>query len=257
MNQPDDLCGKTALVTGASRKLGAEIARTLARHGVNVGVHCHESERAAEELCIDLRLRGVQAVAFQADLTVAEQAIRLIDSAWEALGPLDILVNNYGPYVDTPFLDLPLADFEHILNGNLRSTFLLSQRVGKRMQERSTGCIVNIAATDAAYRNCSVYGLAKASIIYLTEAMALELAPTVRVNAVAPDLIGDNEDMSPPLVDSTVADTPLARLVTREEIARMVCLLCADSFGMVTGQTVVMDGGRSLPRRPSQILLKS
>jgi NAD(P)-dependent dehydrogenase (short-subunit alcohol dehydrogenase family) len=252
MNQLDDLQGKTALVTGASRTLGVEIARALAGHGVNVGVHYHQSERAADQLCNELHVVGVNAVAFQADLNVPDPAIHLIDRAWEALGPLDILVNNYGPYVDTPFLDLPLGDFEHILNGNLRATFVLCQRAGKRMQARRTGCIVNIAATDAAYRNCSVYGLAKAGITYLTEALALELAPNVRINAVAPDLIADNEDMSPALVESAVADTPLARLVTREEIARMVCLICTGPFGIVTGQTVVMDGGHSLPRRASQ-----
>jgi NAD(P)-dependent dehydrogenase (short-subunit alcohol dehydrogenase family) len=151
--------------------------------------------------------------------------------------------------VDTPFLDLPLADFERIMNGNLRATFLATQHAGKQMKARGSGCIVNIAATDAFNRNCSVYGLAKAGIIYLTEAMALELAPEVRVNAIAPDLIADNEDMSTELVEDAVSATPMARLVTRAEVAHMVYLLCAAPIGIVTGQTIVMDGGRSIPRR--------
>ena len=132
--------------------------------------------------------------------------------------------------------------------GNVRSTFLMSQAVGKDMKERGRGHIINIAATDVFHRSHSVYGMAKAGVVYLTEAMALELAPEVRIYALAPDLIADNEGMEPDFVKQAVAGTPLRRLVTRAEIAEMVCLLCTPAFDMVTGQTIVMDGGRSLPR---------
>ncbi|MCB0137430.1 MAG: SDR family oxidoreductase, partial [Caldilineaceae bacterium] len=94
------------------------------------------------------------------------------------LGPIDVLVNNVGPYVDTPFLDLPLADFDEIMAGNVRATFLLSQAVGRAMRERGSGRIINIAATDYRHRSHAVYGLAKSGVIYLTEALALELAPS-------------------------------------------------------------------------------
>jgi NAD(P)-dependent dehydrogenase (short-subunit alcohol dehydrogenase family) len=111
------------------------------------------------------------------------------------------------------------------------------------------GHVVNIAATDAFHRSHSVYGLGKAGVIYLTEALALELAPEVRVNAVAPDLIADNEGMESSLVDPATAATPLGLLVSRSEIAEMVCLLCGSpAFAMMAGQTLVLDGGRSLPR---------
>jgi NAD(P)-dependent dehydrogenase (short-subunit alcohol dehydrogenase family) len=93
-----------------------------------------------------------------------------------------------------------------------------------------------------------VYGLAKTGVIYLTEALALELAPAVRVNAVAPDLIADNEGMTPEVSEQAIAATPQGRLVTRAEIAEMVCLICTSAFAMTTGQTIIMDGGRSLPR---------
>jgi 3-oxoacyl-[acyl-carrier protein] reductase/7-alpha-hydroxysteroid dehydrogenase/pteridine reductase len=181
---------------------------------------------------------------------------------WETLGPLDVLVNNAGPYVDTAFLDLSVADFDQVFAGNVRATFLVSRAAGRRMkadrrqsvreprgQQGQGGHVVNIAATDAFHRSHSVYGLAKAGVIYLTEALALELAPEVRVNAVAPDLIADNEGMEAWLVDPASAATPLGRLVRRSEIAEMVCLLCGSpAFAMVTGQTLVLDGGRSLPR---------
>jgi NAD(P)-dependent dehydrogenase (short-subunit alcohol dehydrogenase family) len=117
------------------------------------------------------------------------------------------------------------------------------------MKERGGGYIINIAATDIFHRSHSIYGLAKAGVVHLTEAMALELAPEVRVNALAPDLIADNEDMpSDDFVKQAIAGTPLQKLVTRAEIAEMACLLCTPVFNSVTGQTIVMDGGRTIAR---------
>ncbi|MCH8206909.1 MAG: SDR family oxidoreductase, partial [Chloroflexi bacterium] len=100
----------------------------------------------------------------------------------------------------------------------------------------------------ALHRNSSVYGLAKDGVLYLTEALALEMAPEVRVNAVAPDLIADNEGMNKDLTRRSIEATPLGRLVTRAEIAEVVCQLCGPAFDSVTGQTIVMDGGRSIPK---------
>ena len=127
---------------------------------------------------------------------------------------------------------------------------MLSQAIGRRMKERGHGHIINIAATDMFHRSHSVYGLSKSGVVYLTEALALELAPEVRINAIAPDLIADNEDMSPDddFLKQAIAGTPLKKLVTRAEIAEMACLLCTSAFNSVTGQTIVMDGGRSIPR---------
>ena len=186
--------------------------------------------------------------SFQADLLDAAAIEHLVAAVTEQFGPIDVLVNNVGPYVDTLFLDLPLADFDAVMAGNVRATFLLAQAVGRAMRERRTGRIINIAATDYRHRSHAVYGLAKSGVVYLTEALALELAPTTPVLAIAPDLIADNEDMAPEFVARAVAATPMGRLVTRAEVAEMVCLLCAPLFDMLTGQTLVMDGGRSLPR---------
>ena len=240
--------GKICLITGASRALGADIARRMAQYGAHVAVNYHRSKDAAHALCEELHAQGVQAQAIQADVTQPDDVARLVAATWSQLGPIDILVNNAGPYVDTPFLDLPLADFDRILAGNLRATFLLCQRVGRHMLERGNGQIVNIAATDIFHRSHSIYGLAKSGVVHLTEALALELAPAVRVNAVAPDLIADNEDMAPDFAARAAAATPVGRLVTRAEIAELVCLLCTPAFAMMTGRTVVLDGGRSLPR---------
>jgi NAD(P)-dependent dehydrogenase (short-subunit alcohol dehydrogenase family) len=249
VNPPTEpLTGQVCLVTGASRTLGAEIARTLAKYGAAVALNYHQSDMAVQALRDELTAAGRSALTIRADVSRPDQAEYLVTAAWAELGPIDVVVNNVGPYVDTPFLQLAVADFDHILAGNVRATFLVSQIAGRLMKDRGQGRIINIAATDAFHRSHTVYGLAKAGVIYLTEALALELAPEVRVNAIAPDLLADNENMDPDFVRRSVAGTPLERLVTRAEVAEMVYRLCTPAFDIVTGQTFVMDGGRSLPR---------
>jgi NAD(P)-dependent dehydrogenase (short-subunit alcohol dehydrogenase family) len=250
MNLLEELTGKNALVTGASRKLGATICLALARYGVNVAVNFNRSASEAEKLIVRLEAAGSRAVALQADLRDVQQANGLVDAAWERLGPIDILINNLGTYDDRPFLDMPPEVLEEIMATNVGATHLLTRTAGSRMKKRGSGCIVNLAAADAFHRSHSVYGLAKMGVLYLTEAMALELAPEVRINAVAPDLMADNEDLDPSseFARRSVAATPLGRLVRREEVARMICLLCTSAFGFVTGQSIGMDGGRSIPR---------
>jgi NAD(P)-dependent dehydrogenase (short-subunit alcohol dehydrogenase family) len=244
----NDLRDKVCLITGGSRTLGAAIARRLAHYGAHVAINYHRSADAAQALCAELTARGVRASAIGADVTQPGDVTRLIADTWSEFGTLDIVVNNVGPYVDTPFLDLTLEDFDHIWAGNVRSTFLVCQTVGRRMQAQGHGQIINIAATDYLHRSHSIYGLAKSGVIYLTEALALELAPHVRINALAPDLIADNEEMAPEIAASAIAGTPLRRLVSRAEIAELVCLLCTPTFAMMTGQTLVLDGGRNIPR---------
>src|SRR5262245_37072559 len=113
--------GKLCLITGGSRTLGAEIARRMARYGVHVVVNYHHSREAALALCDELVAFGVQARAIQADVSQAADVERLLSETWSHFGALDIVVNNVGPYVDTPFLDLALADFDRVVAGNIRS----------------------------------------------------------------------------------------------------------------------------------------
>lgn len=241
------LQGRTCLITGGSRTLGAAIARRMAHYGAHVIVNYHQSEQAAQDLCEQIRQQGGTASALQADISDPQQALALLD-ATERLGKVDILVNNVGHYVDTPFLDLTLADFDTVMDGNIRASFVLAQHQGRRMKERGYGQIINIAATDAFHRSHSVYGMAKQAVIYLTEALALELAPEAQIFALAPDLIADNEDMDAAFAASAVAATPQGRLVQRQEVAELACLLCTPTFTMSSGRTFVLDGARSIPR---------
>jgi NAD(P)-dependent dehydrogenase (short-subunit alcohol dehydrogenase family) len=242
------ISGKICLITGGSRTLGAEIARRMARYGAQVVVNYHRSREAALALCEELAAFGGKAQAIQADVSQPGDVERLVSETWIQIGALDMVVNNVGPYADTPFLDLSLADFDRVVAGNVRSTFMMTQAAGRLMKKRGSGHIINIAATSIFHRSHSVYGLAKSGVVHLTEALALELAPEVHVNALAPDLIAENEEMASDFAARAIASTPMGRLVTRGEIAEMVCLLCTPAFAMVAGHTLVLDGGRNIPR---------
>lgn len=245
-----ELKGKVGLVTGGSRKLGAEVARELARHGVAVAVNYLRSQAEAGGLCRELETAGVRSLAVQADVTSTEEVAAMVEQVWDRLGPIDILVNNVGTYADQPFLEITPEAFDGVMATNLRSTYLLARSAGKRMKERGSGVVINIGAADSLHRSHSVYGMAKLGVAYLTQGLALELAPQVRCNAVAPDLMDDNEDLDPDseFARGSVAATPLGRLVRRAEIAEVIALLCTSSFASVTGQVLGMDGGRSIPR---------
>ena len=240
------LKGRVCLVTGGSRTLGASIARTLAGQGADVAVNYNQSADAAADLCEELRGLGSRAEPFHADVGDPAQASRMVAEVWERFGRIDVLVNNAGPYIDDPYLELDVGDFDHVMETNVRATYLVTRETGARMKEMGSGCVVNIAATSAFGSVHSVYGLAKAGVVHLTRQLAIELAPEVRVNCLAPGLIADNEGMDPAKAGEVVEGSPLGRLVSRAEIAEALYLLCGPAFESVTGETIVMDGGHSL-----------
>jgi 3-oxoacyl-[acyl-carrier protein] reductase len=239
------LAGRTVLITGGSRTLGAAIVRMMAAAGARIALHYHTAADAARALAEELRHTGVDIACFAADLTDATAACALIDAVTQHFGSLDVLVNNVGPYVDTPFRELALADFDRVMAGNLRATFVLTQAAARQMAPGAI--VINIAATDHRHRSHSVYGLAKAGVIHLGEAFARELAPDVRVYTIAPDLLAENEEMDATISGPAIAATPMGRLVRRDEVAWLACLLCTPAFVMATGHTITLDGARSIP----------
>lgn len=198
-----------------------------------------------------IRQSGGEAAAFKADLADADACATLVDEVEQALGPVSVLVNNAGPFADAPFRTLTPAAWDRVMSANLRAPYLLAQRVAPAMERLGWGRIVNLGATSGFVRTHSVYGLAKAALLHLTESLALELAPTITVNAVVPSQIASARTDTMPVYKAAAIDgTPLGRLVTEEEIGRMVALLCSADFDFVTGRAIVMDGGRTLPRFP-------
>jgi len=246
--------GKRALVTASSRNLGAEIVRALAAEGASVAVNYHGSREAANRLIDALpgRDRGLHA-AVGGDATTPEGVDRVVGDAITALGGgIDVLVNNVGPFSMTPFAEMPLDEWRRIWDANVTSAYVATRAVVPHMRASGWGRIVNLSAGSAWRRNHSIYTLAKQAIITLTEALALELAPEIHVNAVAPGQIVESADdmaeFDPTFVERATAATPLGRLATRAEVAGIVVALCGPTFDMVTGVTIPVDGGWRLNR---------
>jgi NAD(P)-dependent dehydrogenase (short-subunit alcohol dehydrogenase family) len=247
------LPGRRALVTGASRNLGAEIAHHLAAAGAAVALNYRSSAAEAEAVVGALAdSEGRRHAAVRGDVSDPDDVALIVAEAASRLGgPIDILVNNAGPYGATPFLEMGEDEFDRIWNSNTKATYLVTRAVAPGMRGLGWGRIVNVSASSAFVRNRSIYGLANAAIITLTEELALELAPEITVNAIAPGQIHESleelKDYVPDWAEQVIRETPRGRLATRGDVAGLVVLLCSPVFDAVTGVTIPIDGGLRLP----------
>ena len=243
-----DLQGKTALVTGAARRIGAAIARRLHAAGANVVLHYRGAETEAVALEAELnKARAGSAAKVKADLLAPIAPKALVSTALERFGRLDVLVNNASTFYPTAIGAIEAGHWEELMGSNLRAPLFIAQEAAAELAKHG-GSIVNIADIHAErpMKGYAVYSIAKAGLVALTRALALELGPAVRVNAVAPGAIAWPEDgqFPPPERGRIVGSTPLARLGSPEEIARAVHFLATAPF--VTGQVLAVDGGRSV-----------
>jgi pteridine reductase len=241
------MTASTVLVTGAARRIGASIARALHCEGMNVIVHFNRSLADAHRLCESLNAeRAGTACALQADLMNLDECARLVHSAREFKGELDALVNNASAFYPTPVETATSAQWEEIINSNLRAPFFLAREAAAALRARS-GCIVNIGDIHGVrpLRGHSIYSIAKAGLAMLTQALAKELAPEIRVNAVSPGAVLWPDGMDEQLRERIVSHTTLRRAGTPEDVARTVLFLIRDA-GYMTGQVLVVDGGRTL-----------
>lgn len=247
------LDGKTALVTGSSRNLGAVIARELAARGARLVVTYHRSRPAAEALVAEMTTdTGVHHLLIGGDVATGAGARALAEEAVRKAGRIDVLVNNAGPFSMDPFASLAEAEWDRILDANLKAAYVCSQVVVPAMRQAGWGRIVNLSAGSAYIRNHSIYTLAKTALATLTEELALELGPEITVNAIAPGQISESAadiaEFDPTFVERSIEWTPLKRLVTRPEVATIAAELCGPRFDMVTGVTIPIDGGWRLSR---------
>lgn len=243
--------GKVALVTGSSRNLGAAIAGRFGAHGATVAVHYQHDADAARRVADELIAAGGAADCFGADLADSGAAERLVQAVQGRFGRVDILVHAAGPYADLPFASLDEATWDRVMNVNLRAAYGLTKAAAPGMRERGWGRIVAISAGSAFIRTHAVYGLAKDAVRHLVASLAIELAPEITVNAIAPGQIVDTpgvEEIAPGYMQAQLDATPLQRLVTWDELSTLAVLLCSRPFAMMTGQTLVVDGGWTLPR---------
>jgi len=244
-----DLSGRVAVVTGAGGGIGAGVARRFAEAGAAVAVHFRTSNRGAQTLVESVCAGGGKAVGVSGDLTDPEEVERVFDAVVEALGRVDVLVNNAGSYPVTPLLEMTAAQWEAVVGANLRSTVLCTQSAARRMiAQGGGGAVVNVASVEAANPAAghSHYGAAKAAVIAHTRAAAQELAPYgIRVNAVSPGLVWREgiEDAWPDGVARWTARAPLGRMGTPEEVADACLFLASPAARWITGANLVVDGG--------------
>jgi pteridine reductase len=244
----DDLTGKVALITGAARRIGAAIARRLHASGASVVLHYRGAEAEAAHLEAELNAaRGKSACKVKADLLAPIAPRALVGAAIERFGRLDVLVNNASTFYPTAVGSIEAGHWEELMGSNLRAPLFLAQEAAPQLKKNG-GAIVNVADIHAErpLKGYLVYSVAKAGLVALTRALALELAPEIRVNGVAPGAIAwpDDGQFEPAERERIVATTPLARLGSPEEIARAVHFLATAPF--VSGQILAVDGGRSV-----------
>lgn len=240
------IAGQTALVTGAARRLGAATALALAKAGVHVVVHYGSSAKDAESVAADVRTHGVNAWTLQADLCQSCNAERVLDAALTLAGPIDILVNNASTFHEGSLRDCSTADIESNVQMNALTPLLLGRRLAG--QERA-GCIINLLDTMIADydRKHVPYHLSKRLLHSLTRMMAVEFAPLLRVNAVAPGLILPPEGKDERYLAALAHSNPLQSYGDAVCVTDAILFLLRSQF--ITGQTIFVDGGRNLRGR--------
>jgi pteridine reductase len=242
------LAGKSALVTGAARRVGAAIVRTLHAAGASVVLHYRSSAEEAAALAQELNgVRAGSATIAQCDLLESSAVAELANTAATAFGGLDILVNNASSFYPTPLGDIDEDDWNDLIGTNLKAPLFLAQAAAASLRERS-GLIVNLADIHGVrpMRRHPVYCVAKAGLIMLTKSLARELGPQVRVNAISPGpVLWPEGGVDAELRDEIISRTALKRIGSAEDVARAV-LFFASEAPFVTGQILAVDGGRSI-----------
>ncbi len=241
------LQGKVVLITGGARRVGAAIVRSLHAAGAQLVVHYHRSAVEAQTLCNELnQVRASSAAPVGCNLLEEKPLAALVEAAVARFGRLDVLINNASSFYATPVGEITLAQWEDLMGTNLKAPLFLSQAAAPALKE-TQGLILNIVDIHGQrpLRHHPVYSSAKAALIMLTQSLARELAPEVRVNGIAPGpVLFPEQGLTEVMKHSILEKTLLKRTGSPEDIARAALFFAADA-PYVTGQILAVDGGRS------------
>ncbi|HZQ09295.1 MAG TPA: 3-oxoacyl-ACP reductase family protein [Anaerolineae bacterium] len=244
-----DFSNQVVIVTGSGSGLGQGIARRFAEAGARVVVHFKASAEGAQQVVYEIQQRGGKAIALQADLVQPDEVAGLFSETVSVFGRVDVLINNAGIYPLHSILDMTPAQWDEVVDANLRSAFLCTQAFAKQIvQQKSGGAIVNITSIEAENPapSHSHYDAAKGGVLMLTRASAFELAPhNIRVNAVAPGLIWRQgiEKSWPEGVERWQRNAPLKRLGMPEDVADACLFFASPAARWITGASLTVDGG--------------
>jgi glucose 1-dehydrogenase len=245
------LQGKVAIVTGSSSGIGQTIAIRLASEGANVVVDFRKNPDGAEETKAKIEAAGAKAIILKSDVSILTDGHNLVDQAYAQLGRCDILVNNAGIEKNAPFWEVTEADYDAVLNVNLKGAFFLTQAFVRKLRDtKQPGRIINISSVheDVAFPNFASYCASKGGIRMLMRNLAVELGPLgITVNNIAPGAISTPINTAllndKPKLDALLATIPLGRLGTTDDVAALAAFLASDEAAYVTGSTYVVDGG--------------
>lgn len=240
--------GRVAVVTGASRGIGREVALTLAKYGADVVVNYNGSEEKAKEVVVEIEKFGRKAIAIKASVSSMDEVSQMIDETVEKFGKIDILVNNAGITKDNLVLKMTEDDFDAVIDTNLKGTFLCMKQVYRLMMKQRYGRIINMSSVIGVSGNAGQvnYAASKAGVIGMTKSLARELGTRgVTVNAIAPGFI--ETEMTDVLSDKVKQEIegqiPLKRMGRVQDVAEAVAFLASDKAAYITGQVLHVDGG--------------
>jgi NAD(P)-dependent dehydrogenase (short-subunit alcohol dehydrogenase family) len=241
-----ELNQKIALVTGSAHRVGKHIAIQLAQEGCHIIIHYNRAQDEAQTTLNLVKEHGVQAIAVQADLTRHEEIIHLFEQVDQEYQGLDILVNSAAILKIKGLLEVELSDWNQTMALNLKGAFFCLQQAAIRMRARGGGAVVNISDVIGLrpWAKYPVHSISKAGVEMLTKVAAIDLAPDIRVNAIAPGLILPPKRMSSTRWEQLAKDSLLQRTGTPEDVAKAVIFLLKSDY--ITGETLVVDGGMQL-----------
>jgi NAD(P)-dependent dehydrogenase (short-subunit alcohol dehydrogenase family) len=241
-----ELQNSVVVITGAAMRVGREVALYLSERGANIIFSFYLDSEPWQETKTAIETNGGQCLAMQVEVRDEQQVQNLMDAAVEQFGRIDVLINNASVWLKTPFMDIKSSEWDLSMDINLKGPFLCSQAAARHMLAQGRGVIINITDLSAfqVWPGYAHHAASKAGLVALTKSMAAELAPAVRVNAIAPGTVLLPPNASPEKVQWAVDKSLLKKVGTPQDVGMMAAFLIENDFA--TGSVYFIDGGRSL-----------
>ena len=241
---------KVVMITGASRGIGRKLALDFASEGYNVAFCYLNSEKMASQVASDIRHFGVECLCYKCDISNENDVADFFTKTIKTFGRIDVLINNAGIAIDSLFADKTVENFRKTLNVNLVGAFLISKFVGEQMVKQKAGKIINLVSTNGIntyFPMCMDYDASKAGLISLTHNLAMQFAPYVNVNAVAPGFIATDSEVSgmdAEFIKQEEQKIFLKRAGTEQDVANLVLFLASDKANFINNEVIRIDGGQ-------------